>query len=962
MKRHYLLFTALLLCFFFGLSNESFAANSKTEVQQVVEPVDVTGDVDYIITGSTPFGSVGSVNIVDTEHAVVIIKSIKPSLVIKNHLNHVFIKGEKAVDGTNCQVKMYGRGAIIFPYEKDFLPLTCYTEQNYGGESCNNYTEGNSGGYMKTLGSATLNNKIRSFKLKRGYMVTFAVGTAGWGWSRCFIADQADLEVPTLSNILDQHISSYRLFKWFNAHKAGLASDGRTAANQAVNSSWCYDWAQGNTSTLPDTEWVPNHIYEDYPGMGSIGGRDGTCHSKNNNEPGNSSDDRPQDVETVLNNWQNIMRTGLRLCSETSHDGSMSHLKEFIDSIDARGWRCDILDLHCYWASGTFNSLTWYSDNYGKGRPIWISEWVWGASWNNNGIFGAVSDRSSTSAETQKKCYDGTKPILDVLNKNSRVERYAYWNSEANCSKIYLSNGTLTTLGKYYSTMDVPLGYNPANEFIPRDHRMESLGELSASYVRSSGYVNLAWTDPNGDLSTTITIQAKKPNSSIWSAIDTVEPKDKSTARGAVYSYHHTPEEPGLYTYRILVKGYNNKSLRSNEATISIDPSQGTDTFQHGKLQILDTEEAKTYFSESQKSIPRVFIGTRLNKNNTFYASNVTSATIDRTSFTYQLKPWAINKGTISTPEEVPFMAIPVGNYDFGGLQCEVGDARSGKSLDDDYSTTSTIEVTFAEPFPEGVTPIVLTEIRNPNIANSGACIRVFDVTNTGFKFILYMESGCNKLSLTKSVCYFAVAPGTGVIDEENNIYIAAGHGIDNQIYGSSIRLNNLKCPQLNPSTGEYEEAQVYVLNPTIFVALQTNNYPGLCQVRRSNTTSKDNEGTTWVNGLYTIRVMEHSITVDGKTISPTSNSEDYTAYRENMGWVAICSSLKNDFEPATGINTVNTDEFMPLVEDGRITVEGNTNFKIYSLSGVQVPTSDRLEPGIYIIRSNGKSKKVVVR
>ncbi|MBR3619507.1 MAG: hypothetical protein IKN44_07145, partial [Bacteroidaceae bacterium] len=318
--------TLLLAC---GLT--AYSANTKTTVEQVTDAVQLTTDVDYIVSGTTPFTTTGSVDIQNTEHAVLIINAIKPSQVIKNWMSHIYIKGEPAVDGTNCQVKMYNRGAIILPYGKDFQPLTCYTEQNFGGEECSNYSEGSSGGYMKTLSTALLNNQIRSFKLKRGYMVTFAVGTGGWGYSRCFIADQADLEVKTLPNILDHRISSYRLFKWFNAHKAGLASNGDYAANQALNTSWCYDWAQGNESNLPDTEWVPNHIYEDWPSSATCGGVTGSCHMKTNNEPGNSSDDHPQDVATVLDNWENLMRTGMRLCSESSHDGSMAHLQAFID-------------------------------------------------------------------------------------------------------------------------------------------------------------------------------------------------------------------------------------------------------------------------------------------------------------------------------------------------------------------------------------------------------------------------------------------------------------------------------------------------------------------------------------------------------------------------------------------------------------------------------------------------------
>ena len=79
---------------------------------------------------------------------------------------------------------------------------------------------------------------------------------------------------------------------------------------------------------------------------------------KTNNEPGNSADDHPQTVEEVLANWENLMRTGLRLCSESSHDGSWSHLQNFIKAIDERGWRCDLLDLHCYWPAGSFGDFS----------------------------------------------------------------------------------------------------------------------------------------------------------------------------------------------------------------------------------------------------------------------------------------------------------------------------------------------------------------------------------------------------------------------------------------------------------------------------------------------------------------------------------------------------------------------------------------------------------------------------
>ena len=551
-----------------------FLLNTTTTVTQVTNAVTINSSVDYVITSTTPFTSAGTVNIKNMEHAVVIIKNIKPSAVISNWLSHVRINGSNAVDGVNCQVKMYSHGAIIFPYGSDFRPLTCYSQPNYGGTSCNDYTEGHDGGFMKTLNASTLNNQIRSFKLKRGYMVTFALGTGGRGYSRCFIADKEDLEIPSMPANMDARVSSYRLFKWQNAKKAGLASDTRFAANDALNSSWCYSWGVGE-NRYPDTECVPNHIYENWPSPEECGSVNYSCHMKTNNEPGNSADDHPQDVATVLDNWQNLMRTGMRLCSESSHDGSMGHLKAFCDSIDARGWRCDLLDLHCYWASGTFNSLTWYSDYYGNGRPVWISEWVWGASWNNNGIFSAAPDgRNSFSTANQQACYNGTKPILDVLNSNSRIERYAYWNSEVDASKIY-KDGTLSILGNYYANMADDLGYNAANEFVPRVVTVAPTN-LVASYNESNGTFGLEWNDPNGDMVDSVVVEAKLPGKLYFTRYAGIALKDMSAKAGASYSYSGVLPSEGIYSFRIAVYPIGVKTPVRSSAEMLVTPNGDT--------------------------------------------------------------------------------------------------------------------------------------------------------------------------------------------------------------------------------------------------------------------------------------------------------------------------------------------------------------------------------------------------
>ncbi len=913
----------------------AFAANEKRDVSQVTEAVTITESIDYRITHSTePFTTAGSVDIASTEHAVLIITDIKPSVVIKKWLSHVYMNGEKAVDGENCQVKMYGRGAIIFPYGKDIRPLTCYTEQNFEGETCNNYTEGHSGGFMKTLNASTLNNQIRSFKLKRGYMVTFAIGTGGWGYSRCFIADQEDLEIKTLPSILDHRISSYRLFKWFNAHKAGLASDGRAVSNQALNTSWCYDWAQGNSSNLPDTEWVPNHIYEDWPSSATCGSVDGSCHMKTNNEPRNAADDHQQDLPTILNNWQNLMRTGMRLCSPTSWDGSdywngTGFIAQFLDSIDARGWRCDIVDAHGYWPEGNFNHLQghWYPN---MRRPIWISEWIWGASWNQNGAFG--------SGVTDADILATTKRILDNLNSMGCVERYAYWNSE---SKAHIYESSLTELGEYYSTMNVGLGYNPDYEFIPKETRLEGLSALNSTYNTKKGTVAFSWNDPNGDLMNEVNVQCKLPGESLYTTIATLTPKDKNGSGGVSYSYTDTVSVSGVYTYRIQAVAHNNKKLTSEEVTVNVAPSTGNDFIQYGNLIISSTDKIQVDFATTFSENPSIFMGTASNKNGTVYPTNFISG-VSKSKFNYQLLPLKYqDNGTteLTKDEDIDFMAILPGNHTFGKMDIEV----SNMDL-----TSDTIEVKFNKPFPADVTPVVITELR-AKAATSTYYTKIWDVTNEGFKATTFYEIGKGgTVRVTQPLYYAAFTPGSEVIDEENGIVLSAGLS-QTQLYGNSARQVYFTIPR--QENGATVEDSLIFENPYIFTTLQTYNYPAGTILRNFGDITTEIDGVDYVEGVRLRRLAD-----SGSEASNSKASSDYA------GWVVISTKAGTP----TGIeNVIAGKSENPLeveVINRIIRVKGYNDFEIYTVSGTKVASNATQTSGIYIVRAGDKTAKVVVK
>ena len=570
-----------------AFATEASAANTKTTVANVESLVTIEKDVDYIVASANPFGDEGVVNIANTEHAVLILNQVKPSAAIKLLADHVQINGEKAVNNSNCQVKLYNRGCIILPYAggDNFKPLTVYAGQNFEGESCNDFGLENSGGFMNTLTDKKLNNRIRSFRLKRGYMVTFSLRANGRGYSRCFIAADKDLEVGTLPAILDERITSYRIFKWYDTGKAALANDTRADAVSALNVTSCYSFGLGE-SRLPDAECVPHHIYEDWPSAAACGGVTYSPHLKTNNEPRNASDDHQQDLTTILNNWENLMATGMRLCSPSSWDGSDyvgnagGFLREFFDSIDARGWRCDIIDLHCYWAEGSFNQMgNWTNAVH---RPIWVSEWVWGASWNNNGIFGEAqgSYRDNPTTAQLNRNRDVVQSLCNKMNGYDFVERYYYWNSEANCSKIYM-NGELTPAGEMYAKLNSGVGYNGKYDYVPTTPRIYAPSNYTVTIA--DGKTTFKWHDANGELNQLMEIQ-KKSESGAWETLAVIEQKETA----ADYTYVADSDDADA-KYRLHVAYVDGKEYFSSDLVETGDAVQvGEKTMYAGGNQIVN--------------------------------------------------------------------------------------------------------------------------------------------------------------------------------------------------------------------------------------------------------------------------------------------------------------------------------------------------------------------------------------
>lgn len=902
----------------------SLADNTTQTVTQVTDAVTLDKDVDYHITSDTPFTSTGSINLTNTDHAVIIFDALKPSLAL-NQLAFISINGEQAVDGKNCQVKIYNRGAIIMPYDANFKPLTVYAEADFKGESCNDFNTNSSGGFMQTLTTDQLNNRIMSFRLKRGYMVTFALKDGGRGYSRCFVADKADIEV-NLPTLMQHRISSYRLFRWNDVSKAGLANNTGLEANDALNTQWCYSFGLGENTGI-DRECVPHHIYEDWPNAAACGSVNYTTSSPNmktNNEPRNTADDHPQTLDEILNNWESLMRTGQRLCTPSSWDGSYSFNQQFLDSIDARGWRCDILDIHAYWATGSFYSLQGLHNN--ARRPIWVTEWCWGASWNKNGAF--------ASGVTEEQNADNVMNICNLMNNWNYVERYAYWNSERDPSRLY-KNGALTEAGKRYAAMQPGLAYNSSvATYVPSNPRTYAPTNLELSFRADKSIATLIWSDKNGELNDSMWIERRvgTDKNAVFEYYKSVDLKDDA----ASYTFQDTITTSGYYTYRVAIRTFNNRLLYTNEVvnniagTTSVGKDGQRGSLQYGTVTTGSSNEAFLYFADSFTEQPAIVFGSLSNRTASMMplerVSNIYTVKDDSgerkySYFRYSIYPFNQVKSSSTKTDfyndytdYTSYLVAKAGTGKIGNLSYEAG-------ISGNCAANDTVDVTFTQEFAEA--PVVLA---SPIMAISTTerypvLPRVFDVTTSGCKVVLQRQQALNESNAIKRTVKFS--------------YVAFEKGQTKDEAGKLITVKDTTVSFTSKSTLGTDIAFGEKLKDAAFlIQMQTLNNPALAVLRTrplSLYQTTDSTGTR-------IRLQVDDTSTE---TAPSRNNP----WEERLGWITI----SEDSSHVTAIKGITDHK----------TATGTK--AVYTINGILTGKNlDELPSGIYIVRENGYTRKVM--
>ncbi len=436
-----------LLLFLAPLAASAQTLNIADHVQTVATltntVVTMTGKSELHITGTGDPISGCTINL-NSADAWFFMDNLQPSTVAATFLGRVRVSGAAAVLDTNVRVVQFAVGTVVIPQPPDFAALEVFDGRYFAGPSklLRPYIA------YDDLHLGTMKMAISSFRLKHGYMATLAQNENGTGVSKCYVAQDGDLDVGLLPAALDNSVRFVRVFPWRWVAKKGIA--GNIEPN--LNVKWLYNWNLSRTSPL-DWEYVPIRQTRYWPGLNEDWKYRGATHVLGFNEP-DHTDQANMTVPEAIANWPILLATGLRVGAPAVSDGGLSWLYSFISQADAANLRVDFVPVHYYRSysnpanpAGAANQLY----NYLKGiydtvkRPLWVTEWNNGANW--------TTDPDPTFAQQTAT----VAAMIDMLDNAPFVERYAIYNWVEDVRRVVWDDNSTTDAGAVYRDNASPL-------------------------------------------------------------------------------------------------------------------------------------------------------------------------------------------------------------------------------------------------------------------------------------------------------------------------------------------------------------------------------------------------------------------------------------------------------------------------------------------------------------------------
>ena len=749
MTRKTLLLPLALMC----LALEAQGQTTESREQQTASIV-LTDTIDLHLTSpDSPIAEDVTIDLRSTA-AWLFLDSVKPNSVVREQANHILINGKPLNAGNNARVVVYRHGAVVIPHPRDFQALTLYDQSHFQGKEEHLqphtfYTNCPPDSAPADLcHSLALDNRAHSLVLRRGYMATLACEPDGMGYSRVFVADDADLRLPSLPAELDGKVSYVRVMRWQYPSKKGWAGSSwsampdnlKYAPQQAdfTNSTWYYNWG---TTPSGNNDEIRNSLNQEFvPEKWGAGGSwrkiytlDDVSHLLGYNEPDHSEQSNVS-VARAIEEWPLMMQTGLRLGSPATTD--FSWLYNFMNYARQLNYRVDYVVVHAYW--GGLSGVEWYERlkevHERTGRPLWIKEWNNGANWTKEGW-------PSGTAEQQAKQLRDLQSILTVMDTCSFIERYSIYNWVEDKRMIISSSARLTPAGEYYAQTTPPYFFRHEGEVVPVWRVFDS-PVLRYEGMTTPDTLALSWSDNNGEQINRFRIERSEDGT-----FQTIATATVPTTSGRLPIASIGNDDTQL---RITSEATNGTEKSSNALDIrwADPPEEGALTLET----LVGDQWQPLLLRQPFDQQPACLLGIPTYRNKiplTLRARQVRPHALDLLlgAWDYQENP------TMLHPDTVALLTLPIGRYDWGGVEAQT----------DTLAHVSPAWQTIHFPTPFSTAPVVLA---SPNSQQGPLpySVAVRNVTPEGFDVRLQLEGLHSLESASETISYVAATPGKGRI------------------------------------------------------------------------------------------------------------------------------------------------------------------------------------------------------
>lgn len=909
------------------------AAARNVETVESVEASRTIADATdlHINSGNAPISEGVTIDLA-SEDAGLFFDNVSPQDVIDKYSASVTINGAAMVPDENCRISIYKQGTLVMAHPAGYMPLEAFEEADFTGEASKYET-----GYFYSNApaaevSADLrrelehDNGIRSFKLKRGYMATFATEPDGLGYSRVFIASEGDLETA-LPKELAGKVSFIRVFKWQEPSKKGWVG-GNSQTNppegyleeqcDVTRSTWLYSWSDnpdyGRSPEVQGTPWRNQEFVQEKWGHGGnwdlLFNVTESSHLLSYNEPDHTEQSNVS-VSVAIEEWPKHLQTGKRLGSPATTD--FNWLYNFMSECRKRNYRVDYVAIHAYWGGrGSSVVCSTIDDWYKKlkeihektGCPIWITEWNNGANWTHEGW-------PDTKPEQQEKQRKFIEDILAMMDTCSFIERYSIYNWVEEKRAMFWNNLNLTPAGKVYANFNAAQAFSRSKEIIPswsfRDNPV-----LSYAFNEQENVFELSWTDINCEQVDEYVVE-KSVNGNGFGEVARVaypqmyysEPVDDDITNGDVV----------VYRVRSIVdgkeKGVSNEVQYGSILTDADAPVIG---------KIITPEEIRLYaYTDQYEEAPVTILGTQTYRMKTPMLPAIKSSS--KSTCEIGVSMWNYNAGqTFVSQDTLSYMIFPrIGDYEIGGLKAKAGRIE-GVGCDK-------VHVAFDGTFEE--TPVVLASVQNMKNAYPTVA-KVFNVTETGFDILLQQEEMAVEEILPETVDYVALERGEGEFD---------GRKI-------KVEVTPDGAVEMNASHPYYIDYESYFGDAAFFAATQTMN-DDITVTLRTNCISGDHA----------------ELFKDREKSGNSGRSEGDTA-----GWCVVGSA-----SGSVGLESMAEGKPSLVYDSGACNLRMSDwsameSVNVYSVNGqcllqatsVNSLSLSSLMPGIYVAMSGGKSIKII--